>query len=59
MMNTIAIINKWCDEVHEKEPSLLNFAVTDGEAVVCSRYVSSATEQAASLFFRFAAVRMG
>ena len=52
MMNTIASINKWCEEVDEKEPSLLNFAVTDGEAVVCSRYVSSSTEQAASLFFR-------
>jgi glutamine amidotransferase len=53
MMNTIAAINGWCEEVNEKEPSLLNFAATDGEAVVCSRYVSSSTEQAASLFFRY------
>jgi glutamine amidotransferase len=52
MMNTISSINAWCKEVGEQEPSLLNFAVTDGEAVVASRYVSSATEEAASLFFR-------
>jgi|SRR5579862_4256472 glutamine amidotransferase len=54
MKNTIASINKWCEEIDEKEPSLLNFAVTDGEAVLCTRYVSSSTEQAASLFFRLA-----
>jgi predicted glutamine amidotransferase len=53
MMNTIAHINKLTKEAGEKEPSLLNFAVTDGEAVVASRYVSSKTDEAASLFFRF------
>ncbi|KAI7105286.1 N-terminal nucleophile aminohydrolase [Hortaea werneckii] len=31
--------------------SLLNFAVTDGRSVVCTRYVSSKTDEAASLFF--------
>lgn len=31
--------------------SLLNFAVTDGVSVVCTRYVSSKTDEAASLFF--------
>lgn len=31
--------------------SLLNFAVTDGKSVVCTRYVSSATDEAASLYF--------
>ena len=31
--------------------SLLNFAVTDGHSVVCTRYVSSATDEAASLYF--------
>nr|OQO20917.1 hypothetical protein B0A51_13141 [Rachicladosporium sp. CCFEE 5018] len=30
---------------------LLNFAVTDGKSVVCTRYVSSRTDEAASLFF--------
>lgn len=53
MMNTIFAINKLCKESGEQEPSLLNFAVTDGEAVVASRYVSSSTEEAASLFFRY------
>jgi len=53
MMNTIASINGWCKEVGDTEPSLLNFAVTDGHAVVASRYVSSRTEEAASLFFRY------
>ena len=31
--------------------SLLNFAVTDGKSVVCTRYVSSKMDEAASLFF--------
>jgi glutamine amidotransferase len=53
MMNTIASINKCCKEIGDTEPSLLNFAVTDGHAVVASRYVSSRTEEAASLFFRY------
>jgi len=53
MMNTISQINKWCEQVGEQEPSLLNFAVTDGEAVVASRYISSSTEEPASLFFRY------
>jgi len=35
----------------EDSRSLLNFAVTDGDSVVCTRYVSSQTDEAASLFF--------
>ncbi|KAG8530371.1 uncharacterized protein KY384_004873 [Bacidia gigantensis] len=31
--------------------SLLNFAVTDGHTVVCTKYVSSKTDEAASLYF--------
>jgi glutamine amidotransferase len=31
--------------------SLLNFAVTDGHSVVCTRYVSSTTDEAASLYY--------
>lgn len=31
--------------------SLLNFAVTDGSSVVCTRYVGSKTDEAASLYF--------
>ena len=59
MMNTISQINKWCKQVGEQEPSLLNFAVTDGEAVVASRYVSSSTDEPASLFFRYPSSFLG
>jgi glutamine amidotransferase len=31
--------------------SLLNIAVTDGSSVICTRYVSSSTDEAASLYF--------
>jgi glutamine amidotransferase len=31
--------------------SLLNFAIADGHSVVCSRYVSSRTDEAASLYY--------
>lgn len=31
--------------------SLLNFAVTDGHSVVCTRYVGSRTDEAASLYY--------
>jgi glutamine amidotransferase len=58
MLETIARINGFIKEVvgedgmgNEDSRSLLNFAVTDGESVVCSRYVSSQTDEAASLFF--------
>jgi len=36
---------------HARDVSLLNFAITDGRSVVCTRYVSSRTDEAASLFF--------
>ena len=58
MLETIARINGFIKDVvgedgmgNEDSRSLLNFAVTDGESVVCSRYVSSKTDEAASLFF--------
>lgn len=58
MLKTIARINGFIKEVvgdegmgNEDSRSLLNFAVTDGESVVCTRYVSSKTDEAASLFF--------
>ena len=31
--------------------SLLNFAVTDGHSVICTRYISSSTDEAASLYY--------
>ncbi|GAB5590078.1 glutamine amidotransferase subunit [Umbelopsis nana] len=51
MLKTIAQLNEWADDAGITEPSLLNFAVTDGEAVVCARYVSSSTLEAPSLYF--------
>ena len=58
MLQTIKRINDFVDTAPPEEKmeasdkrSLLNFAVTDGHSVVCSKYVSSATDEAASLYF--------
>ncbi|KAJ8606575.1 hypothetical protein MRB53_040875 [Persea americana] len=56
LLATIAGINSLTATVDKRANggpaiSLLNFAVTDGHSVVCSRYVSSLTDEAASLFF--------
>lgn len=51
MLRTIQDINLWSREAGIKEPSLLNFCITDGKSVVCTRYVSSKTDEAASLYF--------
>ncbi|ORY97807.1 nucleophile aminohydrolase [Syncephalastrum racemosum] len=63
MLKTIAQLNAWAEEAGINEPSLLNFAVTDGSSVVCVRYISSKTEEAASLYFssgtRFECYRPG
>ncbi|MCJ1250849.1 hypothetical protein MMC30_008077 [Trapelia coarctata] len=60
MLKTVARINalvkaipkerlERAEEVETR--SLLNFAVTDGHSVVCTRYVSSRTDDAASLYW--------
>jgi glutamine amidotransferase len=58
ILKTIERINVCIKEVvgaegmgNEDSRSLLNFAVTDGVSVVCTRYVSSKRDEAASLFF--------
>ncbi|KAL2879377.1 glutamine amidotransferase subunit [Colletotrichum sp. CLE4] len=59
MLKTIATINELIDEIPESTiqaenidtRSLLNFAVTDGKSVICTRYISSATDEAASLYY--------
>ena len=59
MLGTIARINELIADIPEPHRSakdldtrsLLNFAVTDGHTVVCTRYVSSRTDEAASLYF--------
>ncbi|KAI8872173.1 N-terminal nucleophile aminohydrolase [Ramicandelaber brevisporus] len=56
LFQTIALINEWLEaagvtEANGYSPSLLNIAVTSGSTVVCTRYVSSSTLEAASLYF--------
>lgn len=51
VLNTIASLNKWAEEAGTHEPSLLNFCVTDGHSIIATRYISSATDEAASLWF--------
>ncbi|WFD08295.1 glutamine amidotransferase subunit [Malassezia vespertilionis] len=51
MLNTIRDINIWSKEAGIEEPSLMNFCVTDGQSIACTRYVSSKTDEAASLYF--------
>ncbi|KAL8998296.1 MAG: hypothetical protein Q9169_002610 [Polycauliona sp. 2 TL-2023] len=61
LLTTIERINTLIAEIPDTERrgseedlecrSLLNFAVTDGHSVVCTRYVSSRTDEAASLYW--------
>lgn len=52
LLKTIARINGYVADVAPADRrSLLNFAITDGKSVICSRYVSSRTDDAASLYF--------
>lgn len=49
MSKLIKQLNIWAKEAGVTEPSLLNFAISDGYSIVCSRYISSSTQEAASL----------
>ncbi|KAI8323773.1 N-terminal nucleophile aminohydrolase [Martensiomyces pterosporus] len=51
MLQTIAQLNEWLDEAGVTETSLMNFAVTDGQSVVCTRYITSSELEGASLFY--------
>ncbi|KAK3901158.1 nucleophile aminohydrolase [Staphylotrichum tortipilum] len=59
MLKTIAQINEMIDNIPESvihaenvdTRSLLNFAVSDGHSVICTRYISSASDEAASLYY--------
>jgi glutamine amidotransferase len=56
---TIAQINELTDSIPNgvvqnedvDTRSLLNFAVTDGHSVICTRYISSSRDEAASLYY--------
>ncbi|PWZ01654.1 N-terminal nucleophile aminohydrolase [Testicularia cyperi] len=51
MLATIRDFNRWSRDAGISSPSLMNFCVTDGQSVICTRYVSSKEDQAASLYF--------
>jgi len=59
VLKVIEQINAFIDNIPEEiirnecvdTRSLLNFAVTDGHSVVCTRYVTSRTDEAASLYY--------
>ncbi len=59
MLKTIATINELIDTIpgsvvaseNVDTRSLLNFALTDGHSVICTRYVSSNSDEAASLYY--------
>ena len=59
MLHTIERINRFVAAIPQDQRgedgldgrSLLNFAVADGHSVVCTKYVSSKTDEAASLYF--------
>ncbi|KAJ1960234.1 glutamine amidotransferase subunit [Dipsacomyces acuminosporus] len=51
MLKTISQLNEWLDESGIHEISLMNFAVTDGQSVVCTRYITSMDLEGASLFY--------
>ena len=59
VQQTIAQINELTDSIPASvlqsedidTRSLLNFAVTDGHSVICTRYISSSKDEAASLYY--------
>jgi glutamine amidotransferase len=59
LLKTIEVINELTSSIPESvvqsenvdTRSLLNFAVTDGHSIICSRYVSSKTDEPASLYY--------
>lgn len=59
LLQTIEVINELTMSIPESvvqsesvdTRSLLNFAVSDGHSIICTRYVSSKTDEAASLYY--------
>lgn len=59
MLKTIAQINELIDQIPESTlhsenidtRSLLNFCVSDGHSIICTRYINSSTDEAASLYY--------
>lgn len=59
LLKTIAQINDLIDQIPESTlhsenidtRSLLNFCVSDGHSIICTRYINSSTDEAASLYY--------
>lgn len=51
MLATIEQLNVWTREAGIRQPAYYNFAVTDGETVIVTRYVSDPGEEPASLYY--------
>lgn len=59
MLRTIELTNEFIDaipkDIIERDNvdtrSLLNFVVSDGHSIICTRYISSSTDEAASLYY--------
>jgi ergothioneine biosynthesis protein EgtC len=50
MVETIMQLNAWTEQAGIAEPSYYNFAVTDGQSVVATRYVNDNAKEPASLY---------
>jgi glutamine amidotransferase len=51
LLKTISQLNEWAKELNITQWSLMNFAVSDGQTTLCTRYVNSASAEPASLFY--------
>ena len=51
LVNTVKELERWTAETENSAPSYYNFAVTDGQNVAATRYVSDPTVEPASLYF--------
>jgi len=51
LVKTIGQLDEWVREAGTKEPSIYNFAVTDGQNIAAVRYVSNPTVEPISLYF--------
>lgn len=59
LLKTIDIINELIDQIPESTVynenvdtrSLLNFCVSDGHSIICTRYINSSKDEAASLYY--------
>ena len=57
-LKTIETLNTWTEEAGIREPSLLNFCITDGKSIIATRYITSLKDEAASLWFSTGSVSL-